>query len=54
MPLKKCAVGYKYILVIIDYAIKYPEAVPVCSMNSKAIATELMKLFARVGVHERF
>ncbi|KAL5496902.1 hypothetical protein EMCRGX_G013275 [Ephydatia muelleri] len=42
--------GHKYILVICDYATRYPEAVPLHSCEAERIAEELMKLFSRVGI----
>uniref|UniRef100_A0A8C4XBU5 Gypsy retrotransposon integrase-like protein 1 n=1 Tax=Erpetoichthys calabaricus TaxID=27687 RepID=A0A8C4XBU5_ERPCA len=49
-PLEPSARGHKYILVLVDYATRYPEAVPLRSANSKAIARVLMEVFARVRV----
>ena len=37
-------------LVICDYATRYPEAIPVRSIDAENIAEELIKLFARVGI----
>jgi len=37
-PLPKSARGHQYILVILDYATRYPEAIPLCTMASKGIA----------------
>ena len=49
-PLPKSRVGHKYILVICDYATRYPEAVPLRSINAQHVAEELMQVFARVGI----
>ncbi|XP_067393195.1 SCAN domain-containing protein 3-like, partial [Emydura macquarii macquarii] len=49
-PLEKTARGHQHILVVLDYATRYPEAVPLRNTTSKAIATELVKIFARVGL----
>jgi len=38
------------VLVICDYATRYPEAVPVRSIDTENIAEELIKLFACVGI----
>lgn len=38
------------ILVMLDYVTRFPEAVPVCSMNARKVAMELMNIFFRVGV----
>lgn len=49
-PLLKLAWGHKYILVIIDYATCYPEAVPLQKVMSANIARELALLFSHVGI----
>ena len=37
--------GHQYILVVVDYAIKYPETIPLPTMATKVIAKELIMLF---------
>uniref|UniRef100_A0A8C4X6A1 Gypsy retrotransposon integrase-like protein 1 n=1 Tax=Erpetoichthys calabaricus TaxID=27687 RepID=A0A8C4X6A1_ERPCA len=49
-PLKPSSRGFKYILVMVEYATRYPEAVPLRSANTKNIARELVNLFSRVGI----
>ena len=49
-PLPRSRSGNKYILVICDYATRYPEAIPLRSIDAGHIAEELIKVFARVGV----
>uniref|UniRef100_A0A9J8ATQ4 Gypsy retrotransposon integrase-like protein 1 n=1 Tax=Cyprinus carpio carpio TaxID=630221 RepID=A0A9J8ATQ4_CYPCA len=49
-PLPKSARGHKHILVIVDYATRYPEAIPLRKATTKAIAQELFTLFSRVGI----
>ena len=49
-PLPKSRAGHRYILVICDYATRYPEAVPLRSIDATHVAEELMKVFARVGI----
>uniref|UniRef100_A0A8C5MNG8 Integrase catalytic domain-containing protein n=1 Tax=Leptobrachium leishanense TaxID=445787 RepID=A0A8C5MNG8_9ANUR len=49
-PLDKSARGHQYILVILDYATRYPEAIPMRKANSQNIAKELVHVFARVGI----
>ena len=44
-PLPKSCAGYKYILVICDYTTRYPEAVPLRSIDAEHVAEELMKVF---------
>ena len=49
-PLPRSRSGKRYVLVICDYATRYPEAVPLHSIDAEHIAEELVKLFSRVGV----
>lgn len=51
-PLDRSESGCGFILVICDYATRYPEAVALKSMEAEVIAEELMKLFSRRGVPE--
>ena len=51
-PLPRSRSGNKYILVVCDYATRYPEAMAIHSIEAERIAEELVKLFARVGVLE--
>ena len=49
-PLPKSRSGNRYILVICDYATRWPEAVPLKSIDAEHIAEELISLFSRVGI----
>ena len=49
-PLPRTSRGHRYILVMVDYATRYPEAVPLRAATAKAVARELMTLFSRVGI----
>ena len=49
-PLVRSKSGHKYILVIVDYATRYPEAIPLRDIEAHHIADELIKLFSRVGI----
>ena len=51
-PLPRTVSGNRYILVMSDYATRYPEAVPVKAIDAEHIAEELVKIFARVGIPE--
>ena len=53
-PLLYSAKGHEYILVAIDYATKFPEAIPLRNMSSMGIAKELFMLFSRVGLPKKF
>uniref|UniRef100_A0A8C1JRU1 Integrase catalytic domain-containing protein n=1 Tax=Cyprinus carpio TaxID=7962 RepID=A0A8C1JRU1_CYPCA len=49
-PLPKSTRGHEHILVILDYATRYPEAIPLRKATAKAIAQELFLLSSRVGI----
>ena len=49
-PLPKTSRGHRYILVLVDYATRYPEALSLRAATAKAVARELMFLFSRVGI----
>ena len=49
-PLPKSNRGHRYILVIVDYATRYPEAIPLRSASAKAVAHEIFTLSSRVGI----
>ena len=51
-PLPRSKAGNRYVLVICDYATRYPEAVALWSIDAEHVADELVKLFARVGIPE--
>nr|XP_014352698.1 PREDICTED: uncharacterized protein LOC106706359 [Latimeria chalumnae] len=49
-PLDKSAQGHKYVLVFVDYATRYPEAVPLRVASATNVATALFSLISRVGI----
>ena len=49
-PLQRSFKGYKYILVVCDYATRYPKAIPLKKFTADALAEELISLFAWYGV----
>ena len=49
-PLPRSRQVNRYILVVCDYATRYPEAVPMKNIDAGSIADELIKIFSRVGV----
>ena len=51
-PLEKSSAGYQYILVICDYATRYPEAFPLQSINTQKLISALVQLFSRAGIPE--
>ena len=40
----------RYILTLIDYATRYPEAVPTASIDTETAAEALVSIFSRVGI----
>ena len=42
--------GHKYILTLIDYATRYPEAVPMMDCSTESVAEALFGIFCRLGV----
>lgn len=48
-PLPKSGRGHQYILVIVDYATRYPEAVPLTKATTKQMAKELFLMSSRGG-----
>lgn len=49
-PLPKSALGHQYILVLVDYATRYPEAIPLRKATAQQISKELFLLCSRVGI----
>lgn len=48
-PLPRTQRGNEYVLVIVDYATRVPEAFPLKTTTTKQIAEKFIELFARVG-----
>ncbi|XP_061757255.1 uncharacterized protein LOC133553258 [Nerophis ophidion] len=42
--------GYRFALVLVDYATRYPEAVPLRSISAKSVAQALFQVISRVGI----
>lgn len=49
-PLERTQTGFRYILVVCDYATRYPEAFPLRKISARPIAQALLHLFSRVGI----
>ncbi len=49
-PLERSARGHRFALVLVDYATRYPEAVPLRSISAKSVAEALFRLISRVGI----
>lgn len=51
-PLPKSRSGKRFVLVIVDYATRYPEAIVLRTIDAGTIADKLIQVFARVGIPE--
>lgn len=49
-PLTHTARGAQYLLVLVDYATRYPEAVPLRNLTSATVSRVLMRFFSQVGL----
>lgn len=48
-PLERSKSGHRYMLVITNYATKYPEVFPLKTIKARAVAVSLVQHFSRVG-----
>ena len=44
--------GHRYILTLVDYATRYPDAVPLKSITTESVAEALVDMYSRLGVPE--
>lgn len=51
-PLVKSSRGHQYILVVSDYATRFPKAFPLHTVTAPAVLRCLVQLFSRVGILE--
>ncbi len=49
-PLERSAWGYRFALVLVVYATRYPEAVPLRTISAKSVAKALFRIISRVGI----
>lgn len=42
--------GYRYILTLVDYATRYPEAVPLKKITAESVAEALVNMYSRFGI----
>lgn len=49
-PLVRTQQGNKYILVVCDYGTKYPEAIPLKTIDAEIVANALIDIFSRTGI----
>ena len=52
-PLPRSRRGHQYILVVCDYATRYPEAMALWKVDAGSVTDHLMQLFARVGIPKK-
>ena len=45
--------GHRYILTLVDYATRYPDAVPLKNIDTETVAEVLLDMYSRVGVPEK-
>ena len=45
-------IGHRYILTLVDFATRYPEAVPLKTIDTETVAEALVNIFSRLGVPE--
>ena len=44
--------GHRYIMTLVDFATRYPEAVPLKAIDTETVAEALVVIFSRLGVPE--
>nr|XP_006823664.1 PREDICTED: uncharacterized protein LOC100372741 [Saccoglossus kowalevskii] len=44
--------GHKYILTLVDYATRYPEAIPLKHISTEDVAEALVDMYSRLGIPE--
>ena len=49
-PLPRTEEGHRYILTIVDYGSRYPDAIPLRTTSSQDVAEALLEYFSRVGL----
>ena len=52
-PLERTRRGNRYVLTLMDFATKYPEAVPLHRIDAPTICQELLTIFSRYGLPEQ-
>ena len=51
-PISSSEEGHRYILTLVDFATRYPEAVPLKTITTEAVAEALVNLYSRIGIPE--
>ena len=44
--------GHRYILTLVDYATRYPEAVPLKRIDAETVVEALVDIYSRLGIRE--
>ena len=44
--------GHRYVLTLVDYATRYPEAMPLKNIDNETVTEALLDLYSRVGISE--
>jgi hypothetical protein len=42
--------GHRYVLTLVDFATRYPEAIPLKTIDTEAVTEALMQIFSRLGI----
>ena len=50
--LPACEKGHQYILTLIDYATRYPEAVPLKNTETETVVGALLDMYSRLEIPE--
>ena len=45
--------GHRYILTVMDYATRYPEAVALTNIDTITVSEALVDIYARLGFHQK-
>ena len=51
-PLPRSRSGKRYVLVVCDYATRYPKTIALKDITTETVVEELIKLFSQVGIPE--
>lgn len=49
-PLEWKVLGYRYLLILVDYSTCFPEAIPLKNTTAQTVMGELVKVFTRLGL----
>lgn len=49
-PLPRTKAGNRYIVTMVNYGTRFPEAIPLRRTDSRTITDTMMEVFSRVGI----